>query len=615
MNMAYIRQWRWVLQASVASVIWANPVSAALPGTMSYMDVSDERIISTVVEIFINEKHVEFGDYDNDGDLDAAIAVGFSDFGTRRNKLYRNDSGVFVEVSGPPVIDGFQEGDVSRTTLFRDFNSDGWLDLIVLNDHNTGGQGGRTKLYRSIITDGQFERFEQVPPSTPTVFEQMATSGGISFDFNGDGAFDLYSGNMPGPSQDRMFFNAGTDGFQDVTLTRLPDDSDFTVDVAGGDVNGDGKIDILLANANNSLIYYNDDGPNSKGLGDFQYEGSIQELSGASGVEHAVALIDVDSDGDLDIYATNMILLQDRIQLNTGNDEKTNRVIWETLPVDTLPARVLEHEGHQVTVGDLNRDHRDDVFVGSWREGKFGEPLIFVPPNLLRNVTVPGDIRFVDWTPADMDVEGVGGWHGAFGDTDGDGLIDILFGATSGERLYLQTSAGFLDGNEVSGGASFTNHGHQLTVLGTLEIGSEDMHVFTIDEISENGLITLILTAAGDYRLELLNEDDDVLATSDRGGVHVEEVIEMTGIGTRRVRVTLLSGGAGDADADGDVDLNDFAGFQLCFSGPGSHYDYGCLTHDFDADGDVDLADFASFSLGFGQQVSAGQYQLEVLVH
>jgi uncharacterized membrane protein len=56
----------------------------------------------------------------------------------------------------------------------------------------------------------------------------------------------------------------------------------------------------------------------------------------------------------------------------------------------------------------------------------------------------------------------------------------------------------------------------------------------------------------------------------------------------------------GDMDADGDVDLVDFANFQLCFTGPGVPVAEGaCEFSDFDADGDCDLVDFNQFQLAF----------------
>ncbi len=53
---------------------------------------------------------------------------------------------------------------------------------------------------------------------------------------------------------------------------------------------------------------------------------------------------------------------------------------------------------------------------------------------------------------------------------------------------------------------------------------------------------------------------------------------------------------AADFDADGDVDLSDFATFQSCYNGPNNPpAQPGCEAVDFNADGDVDLGDFAVF--------------------
>ncbi|MFH1110847.1 MAG: DUF362 domain-containing protein [Planctomycetota bacterium] len=54
-----------------------------------------------------------------------------------------------------------------------------------------------------------------------------------------------------------------------------------------------------------------------------------------------------------------------------------------------------------------------------------------------------------------------------------------------------------------------------------------------------------------------------------------------------------------DEDRDGDVDLTDASGFVSCWSGPDGSVDPRCAAFNFDCDADVDLRDFAKFQLLF----------------
>ena len=55
----------------------------------------------------------------------------------------------------------------------------------------------------------------------------------------------------------------------------------------------------------------------------------------------------------------------------------------------------------------------------------------------------------------------------------------------------------------------------------------------------------------------------------------------------------------GDWDADGDLDLSDFAGLHDCLAGPDVSVDVFCTLFDFDDDGDVDIRDVAAFAEDF----------------
>lgn len=52
----------------------------------------------------------------------------------------------------------------------------------------------------------------------------------------------------------------------------------------------------------------------------------------------------------------------------------------------------------------------------------------------------------------------------------------------------------------------------------------------------------------------------------------------------------------GDDNADGAIDLTDYAGFPFCLLGPGQQASSDCRVFDFDVDGDVDAVDAAWFA-------------------
>ncbi|UCG17415.1 MAG: hypothetical protein JSV19_05170 [Phycisphaerales bacterium] len=55
----------------------------------------------------------------------------------------------------------------------------------------------------------------------------------------------------------------------------------------------------------------------------------------------------------------------------------------------------------------------------------------------------------------------------------------------------------------------------------------------------------------------------------------------------------------GDCDGDGDVDVDDFVELEACLLGPGGGLGAGCGCFDFDDSSDVDLFDFAEFQVAF----------------
>ncbi|MBT6199380.1 MAG: VCBS repeat-containing protein [Bacteroidetes Order II. Incertae sedis bacterium] len=118
-------------------------------------------------------------DYDNDGWLDLLVINNSADLNNPLNQLYHNDgSGNFVDVSEQAGIGGIRPLDNGPATV-ADFNNDGWVDIYV--PINTNG-----RMYIN-NQDGTFtDRFEEA-----TGFRDVPGETSGSGDFNNDGWIDL----------------------------------------------------------------------------------------------------------------------------------------------------------------------------------------------------------------------------------------------------------------------------------------------------------------------------------------------------------------------------------------------------------------------------------------
>lgn len=161
-------------------------------------------------------------------------------------------------------------------------------------------------------------------------------------------------------------------------------------------------------------------------------------------------------------------------------------------------------------------------------------------------------------------------------------------------------------------------------VLGALGVdGAPDVYLVTPnpgEEYARGGLMPLRANAWD--REDGMLSGDDVVWESDIDGVigtgRVTGVDDLS-VGMHTITVTgfdaaglstsesveieitdrFLPVNPGDADADGDLDLVDFGGFQLCFDPQAADLSEECFVFDLDFDGDVDLVDFSNFQLAF----------------
>lgn len=94
-----------------------------------------------------------WGDYDNDSDLDVFVLGQGGSFNSV-SALYRNDEGVFVE-----VFEGLFTGLAIADSEWGDYDNDGDLDLVISGSTDTSPMGGTTSIFEN-TGSGFVEVFE-----------------------------------------------------------------------------------------------------------------------------------------------------------------------------------------------------------------------------------------------------------------------------------------------------------------------------------------------------------------------------------------------------------------------------------------------------------------------
>ncbi|HTK82221.1 MAG TPA: FG-GAP-like repeat-containing protein, partial [Bacteroidota bacterium] len=180
---------------------------------------------------------VDWGDYDNDGDPDLLL-FGYGTWGVT-GTLWRNELAGFSQVSIPATPANHVE------VRWGDFDNDGDLDFIVAGDP-PGGENNYTALFKN--TGGG--NFEQVPADFPQLNAASVAWG--DYDNDGDLDFAICGWLNDSTNITKIYRNDGGGVFTDIDAN-LP--GVWWGSVAWGDVDNDGKLDLLITGGEGPQLY------------------------------------------------------------------------------------------------------------------------------------------------------------------------------------------------------------------------------------------------------------------------------------------------------------------------------------------------------------------------
>lgn len=266
---------------------------------------------------------------------------------------------------------------------------------------------------------------------------ETVSAGLALFDYDGDGDVDIYFLNgapLPGaqidpPPRNALYRNDGNWRFTDMTAEAGVGDSGYGLGVCVGDYDNDGDLDLYLNNFGPNVLYRNNG------------NGTFTDVTGAAGVRNGdqvgagACFLDMDADGDLDLYVSNYIdftFANHQTRFVNAHPAYVGPMAYGPVP-DTLyrnngdgtftdvsvESGVAAHSGTAMGMicADYDDDGDTDVIVGNDAMGNF----------VLRN---DGTGRFEEvglFTGLAYDLHGIGqGTMGVdCGDYDNDGRLDF----------------------------------------------------------------------------------------------------------------------------------------------------------------------------------------------
>jgi hypothetical protein len=349
----------------------------------------------------LNPTGISIADLDGDGKPDVIVA----EWGSALISVYRNIStnGALTPGSFAPKVE-FAVGKNPYFMAVADLNGDGKPDLVVSDSGS-----GSVSIFQNISSPGSFTSNSFGPridfPVDGSPY-QVAVA-----DLDGDGRPDLVVANLVPSGAVSVLRNLGgaqinANSFAPAVQFPCGGPSSW---VAVGDLNGDGKPDLAVANgANGTLaILQNTSSPGVINTGSF----ASPLIYSAGGRPMCVVLGDLDGDGKLDIAVANNGNTSLSIYHNVGAAGAITAQSFAA-PFQLTQASVSQ----QIALADLDGDGRPEIVQAD----SSGNVSVF------RNIGTNGVLLASSFAPR-LDFAAQNNTLGvAIGDLDGDGKPDVV---------------------------------------------------------------------------------------------------------------------------------------------------------------------------------------------
>jgi len=216
---------------------------------------------------------------------------------------------------------------------------------------------------------------------------EIMSGGGLFFDYNGDGWPDillvdggsLIDQSVNARARHRLFRNRGNGSFEDVTANSGIVHREYGMGACAADYDNDGWTDLYITAVGPNALYHNNAG---KGFTDVTRAAGV---AGGDIFSASCAFIDIDRDGDGDLFVVNYVDARVGNNVFCGDTSRKFRIYCH--PLTFMPhhdvlyrnngngtftdiskeAGILDHRGNGlgVVVGDYDDDGWADVFVAN----------------------------------------------------------------------------------------------------------------------------------------------------------------------------------------------------------------------------------------------------------